>query len=90
MAEAVAKSIASKHFNAYSAGSTPSGKINAKALEILQNNHIRTNNLTSKSIDNLSQIRFEILMLLGIKNKSSFFIEPNSHGQILILPHQQI
>jgi hypothetical protein len=31
-------------------------------------------------------------MLLGIKNKSmsSFFIEPNSHGQILILPHQQI
>jgi arsenate reductase (thioredoxin) len=92
IAEAVAKSIASKHFNAYSAGSTPSGKINAKALEILQNNHIRTNNLTSKSIDNLSQIRFEILMLLGIKNKSmsSFFIEPNSHGQILILPHQQI
>ncbi|MGA1227663.1 MAG: arsenate reductase ArsC [Tamlana sp.] len=64
IAEAVAKSIASKHFNAYSAGSNPSGKINAKALEILQNNHIRTNNLTSKSIDNLSQIRFDAVITL--------------------------
>ena len=64
MAEAVAKSIASKHFNAYSAGSTPSGKINAKALEILQNNHIRTNNLTSKSIDDLSHIRFDAVITL--------------------------
>ena len=64
MAEALAKSIASKHFNAYSAGSTPSGKINAKALEILQNNHIHTNNLTSKSIDDLSHIRFDAVITL--------------------------
>ena len=64
MAEALAKSVASEHFNAYSAGSSPCGKINPKAIEILENNDIRTNNLTSKSIDDLSHIRFDAVITL--------------------------
>ena len=32
MAEVLAQSIASKHFNTYSAGSDPSGEINPKAI----------------------------------------------------------
>jgi len=64
MAEALAKSLASEHFNAYSAGSAPSGKINPKAIEILENNDISTHSLTSKSVNDLLHIRFDAVITL--------------------------
>jgi arsenate reductase len=64
MAEAIAKSINSNSFNAYSAGSTPAGVINKKALETLKANNISINDLSSKSIDDLSHIRFDAVITL--------------------------
>lgn len=64
MTEAIAKSIGSFAFKAYSAGSAPSGKINPKALEILQYNHISTSDLTSKSFDDLLYIQFDAVITL--------------------------
>jgi arsenate reductase len=64
MAEAIAKSINSTSFNAYSAGSTPAGVINTKALETLKANNISINDLSSKSIDDLSHIRFDAVITL--------------------------
>ena len=64
MAEAIAKSIDSNNFNAYSAGSTPAGVINTKALETLKANNISINDLSSKSIDDLSHIRFDVVITL--------------------------
>ncbi len=64
MAEAIAKSINSNSFNAYSAGSTPAGVINTKALETLKANNININDLSSKSIDALSHIRFDAVITL--------------------------
>ena len=64
MAEAIAKSINSNNFNAYSAGSTPAGVINTKALETLKANNISINDLSSKSIDDLSHIRFDAVITL--------------------------
>jgi len=64
MAEAIAKSIDSNNFNAYSAGSTPAGVINTKALETLKANNISINDLSSKSIDDLSHIRFDAVITL--------------------------
>lgn len=64
MAEAIAKSINSNSFNAYSAGSTPAGVINTKALETLKANNININDLSSKSIDDLSHIRFNAVITL--------------------------
>ena len=64
MAEAIAKSINSNNFNAYSAGSTPAGVINTKALETLKANNISINDLSSKSIDDLSHIRFNAVITL--------------------------
>ena len=64
MAEAIAKSIDSNSFNAYSAGSTPAGVINTKALETLKANNISINDLSSKSIDDLSHIRFDAVITL--------------------------
>ena len=64
MAEAIAKSINSTSFHAYSAGSTPAGVINTKALETLKANNISINDLSSKSIDDLSHIRFDAVITL--------------------------
>jgi len=64
MAEAIAKSIAPNSFNAYSAGSSPSGMINPKAIEILKNHDISTHNLISKSINDLQHIRFDAVITL--------------------------
>ena len=64
MAEAIAKSIASNSFNAYSAGSSPSGRINPKAIEVLKNHDISTHNLISKSINDLQHIRFDAVITL--------------------------
>ena len=64
MAEAIAKSIDSNSFNAYSAGSSPSGVINPKALETLNSNNVSVKELSSKSVDDISHIRFDAIITL--------------------------
>ena len=49
MAESILKSVGTGRFNAYSAGSQPSGKVNPFALELLQSTRMPSEGLASKS-----------------------------------------
>jgi arsenate reductase len=51
LAEAYLNSIGRGRFRAFSAGSHPSGKVNAFALELLERNRIPTNGMRSKPWD---------------------------------------
>lgn len=55
LAEAYLKSIGRGRFHAYSAGSHPSGKVNAFALELLERNRIPTQGLRSKAWDEFAK-----------------------------------
>ncbi len=48
MAEAILRQAGGGRFNAYSAGSKPSGKVNPLALELLRASHMPTEGLESK------------------------------------------
>ncbi len=48
MAEALLNQLGAGRFRAYSAGSTPAGQVNPKAIELLTRHHFRTGELRSK------------------------------------------
>lgn len=54
MAEAILNTWAGERFRAFSAGSSPAGKVHPKALELLQGAEIATEGLRSKSWDEFS------------------------------------
>lgn len=54
MAEAIFNTLHEKHFNAYSAGSNPTGVVNPFALDIVKSIGYPTDNLRSKSWDEFS------------------------------------
>jgi len=49
IAESVLRSVGAGRFNAYSAGSQPTGRVNPFALELLEKNQLATDGLRSKS-----------------------------------------
>ncbi len=49
MAESILRSVGAGRFNAFSAGSHPSGKVNPLALELLRSTRMPTEGLASKS-----------------------------------------
>jgi arsenate reductase len=49
MAEAILRREGAGRFNAFSAGSHPTGRVNIHAIETLQKNHFRVDHLRSKS-----------------------------------------
>jgi hypothetical protein len=55
MAESVLRSVGTGRFNAYSAGSQPTGRVNPYALELLEWNRLPTDGLRSKSWDEFAQ-----------------------------------
>ena len=55
IAESVLRSVSAGRFNAYSAGSQPTGRVNPFALELLAKNHLPTDGLRSKSWDEFAQ-----------------------------------
>ena len=55
MAESILRSVGAHHFNAYSAGSRPAGRVNPFALELLEKNRLPTEGLRSKSWDEFAQ-----------------------------------
>jgi arsenate reductase len=54
MAEAILNQMGSGRFQAYSAGSQPSGQVHPLALELLQRNRIDTSELRSKNWEEFS------------------------------------
>jgi protein-tyrosine-phosphatase len=55
IAEAVLNSVGKGRFNAYSAGSFPTGRVNPLAIELLEANHLAAAGLRSKSWNEFAQ-----------------------------------
>lgn len=51
LAEVILNQLGAGRFRAYSAGSTPAGRVNPKALELLERNHFKVGELRSKNWD---------------------------------------
>jgi protein-tyrosine-phosphatase len=55
MAESILKSVGAGRFNAFSAGSQPTGKVNPLALELLRSTRMPTEGLASKSWERFAE-----------------------------------
>ena len=55
MAESILKSVGAGRFNAFSAGSRPTGKVNPLALELLLSSRMPTEGLASKSWERFAE-----------------------------------
>jgi len=55
MAESILRSVGNGHFNVFSAGSQPTGRVNPLALELLERNQMPTDGLRSKSWDEFAK-----------------------------------
>lgn len=55
MAEAILNQLGAGRYRAYSAGSQPAGHVNPYAVELLQRNRFRTDNLRSKNWEEFAQ-----------------------------------
>src|SRR5512147_1885128 len=55
LAETLLNNMGKGRFRAFSAGSTPAGRVNPFALELLEKNHFPTGGLRSKSWDEFAQ-----------------------------------
>lgn len=49
LAEVILNQVGAGRFRAYSAGSTPAGQVNPRALQLLQRNHFKIGDLRSKN-----------------------------------------
>jgi len=65
MAQAFAKIHGSEKVEAYSAGSNPSGKINPKAMEAMQEIGYDLSAHDSKSLEEIPQIQYDVLVGMG-------------------------
>ena len=74
MAQAFAKIHGQGVIEAYSAGSKPSGKINPKAIEAMEEVGYDLSLHQSKSLDNLSQAEFDCVVSIGCGENCPYVI----------------
>jgi arsenate reductase len=74
MAEAFAKIHGKDSVEAYSSGSRPSGKINPKAIAAMKELGYDLNTHTSKSLDEIPQIKYDYAITMGCGDECPFVI----------------
>ena len=62
MAEVLVNNLGKTRFQAFSAGSFPTGTVNPDSIKLLQQHNLATVNLASKSWHDLSHIKFDIVI----------------------------
>lgn len=72
MAQAFAKIHGQGKVTTYSAGSSPSGRINQKAIEAMQEIGYDLTTHSSKSLDEIPQITYDYLVGMGCGDKCPF------------------
>jgi arsenate reductase (thioredoxin) len=83
IAEGLAKTIGKGVIEAYSAGSSPSGKVNEDAIKVMEEEGIDIANNKSKGFDELPIKDFDIVITLGCKDTCPF-IPADNHIEWLI------
>lgn len=77
MAQAFAIIHGSEKAEAYSAGSSPSGYINPKAVEAMKELGYDLTTHTAESLDDLSQIQFDYVVTMGCGDECPFIPAKN-------------
>jgi protein-tyrosine-phosphatase len=72
IAEAFAHIHGSGKIEAYSAGSSPSGKVNPKAIESMKKTGYDLARHTSKSLDEIPDITFDLVVTMGCGDECPF------------------
>jgi protein-tyrosine-phosphatase len=65
MAEAFARLHGGEHFEAYSAGSRPSGTVNPRAVEFMREKGYDLSTHASKSLEELPDVDFDVAVTMG-------------------------
>ncbi len=84
MAEGLVKKMGNTLLEAYSAGSSPSGMVNEKAIEVMKEEGIDISKNRSKGFDELSVKNFDAVITLGCKDICPF-IPADNHIEWLII-----
>ncbi len=72
MAEAFAKMMNNPNITAFSAGSSPSGKINPTAIESMQSLGYNLSNHSSKSVNDFLDENFDVVVGMGCGDKCPY------------------
>ncbi len=84
MAEAFAHLFAQDLIQAFSAGSRPSGQINAKAIAVMAELGYNLNSHSSKSLSEIPQIKYDYVITMGCGDECPFI--PAGHHEDWDLP----
>jgi arsenate reductase (thioredoxin) len=84
MAEAFAHLFAQDLIQAFSAGSRPSGQINAKAIAVMAELGYNLNSHYSKSLSEIPQIKYDYVITMGCGDECPFI--PAGHHEDWDLP----
>lgn len=68
MAEAFARMLGAQHIEAFSAGSRPSGKVNPKAIESMNELGYDLSVHDSKSLEELPEVEFDFVATMGCED----------------------
>jgi arsenate reductase len=77
MAEGFAKYLGSDILEAWSAGSNPSGKVNAKAIEFMKEKGIDLGTHSPKGLTDIPQIKWDYVITMGCGDKCPFVSSKN-------------
>ena len=84
MAEGFARAFGTNAVSAWSAGSRPSGEVNARAIAFMQENGIDISGQNSKGLDDLPEVAWDYIVTMGCGDACPFL--PAHHRRDWELP----